>query len=158
MKKKFIFMVIVVSLLAAGLSFISCDNGSGSSDTPPTGTFQIRITGLSSSMMQDCQAGHFSIGLYRAGEASLANAPLGGRDTSLGGSSEYPDSLVSGYYQFYIWNLAAGEIYIGTSGDYDIGFIVSGGTNNGTVKLLRNVHLEVNKLNTVSFSLFSDYN
>jgi hypothetical protein len=146
MNKKFNFLVVLVSLLALGLVFVSCDNG-----TSPGGggTFRIRITNIPSEIMSAGQSGQILIGLYPANSTTytISNA-LAGRDTSLAVAADF----CSDWYEFSMYNTSTLEEYVDSAGNYDIGFI-SGQTS----RVLKNVRLKVNQLNTFSYSDFTNH-
>ena len=146
---KNIFKLFGVIALAAviGFSFTAC----GEEDE--TGTIQILVTGIPNNVMQSGQAGYNSIGLFPANGASPSAMPLAGIDVGYG----IDENFGNDWYSFYMLNIHSGYKYTGTSGNYDIGFIIDGGALSGTVKVLRNARIEVNKLNTFSYNSFVDY-
>ncbi|MDR0720505.1 MAG: hypothetical protein LBF78_12780 [Treponema sp.] len=125
------------------------------------GYFQIRITGIPASLMQDGRDGHNLIGMAPADEqlAGDGGNAIAGRDTRV---YSY-DDVMGGFgdnqwYEFFMYNAhpPTNQRYLGPAGNYDIGLIVSGGTHDGTKKVLRDVRLEVGELNTLAYSSFGN--
>jgi len=141
---------IIAFAAVIGFSFIACED-------EDTGTIQLMITGIPASVMQDGMNGYNLIGLYRANEASPSATPLAGRDTSVPGDDDFGGSGNNQWYSFYMYNNYTGSKYQGNAGNYDLGFRIIAGNNAGTIKVLRNYRLEVNKLNTISYSSFVDF-
>jgi hypothetical protein len=147
MNKKVVFPAMLVSLLAFGLAFVSCDNGTGSGGTgDESGTFRIKITGIPSNVMAAGQNGQILIGLYLPNTTSYSTVnALAGRDTSLLGD----DDSGSDWYEFSMYTLTSGSKFVGAAGNYDIAF-----TSSLVSKVLKNTRLEVYQTNTVSYSSF----
>jgi len=132
--------------------------GTSPPTTGATGTFQIRINGIPASIMLDGMNGYNLIGLYTANGASLVATALAGRDTTVPGDDDFGGAGDNQWWSFYMYNNYNGQKHIGPAGNYDMGFIVrSGGINAGTIKVLRNVRLEVNTLNTFAYSSLVDF-
>jgi hypothetical protein len=159
MKKKLNLLVMLASLLALSLVFVSCNNGTTSgggtggggdgADDTETGTFRIKITDIPPSVMTAGANGLNLIGLYPANTTtySTSNA-LAGRDTGLPGDD---DATGSDWYEFSMYTLTGGAKYTGPAGNYDIAFI-NKSTQVG--KVLKNVRLEIDQLNTFSYNGF----
>jgi hypothetical protein len=151
MKKKLVLSVMLTGLLALGLVFSSCDNGTnGGGGGGDTGTFRIRITDIPSIIYS-----HDSIfGLFLANTTtySTGNA-LGGRDTTRPGddSSGGPNGSGDYWFEFSIYTMAGGSKYVGPAGNYDIGVI---DLVNSSQWVLKDVRLEVNTTNTFAYSQF----
>jgi hypothetical protein len=112
------------------------------------GTFRIKITGIPSNLMT---AYGNQIGLYPANTTNYSSTnALGGRDTAVPSSD---DNAGLDWYEFSIYTWTIGTIYVGPAGNYDIGFV---SPSTSTSKVLKNKRLEVNQLNTVSYSDFQD--
>ncbi|MDR2314213.1 MAG: hypothetical protein LBE02_06735 [Spirochaetaceae bacterium] len=112
------------------------------------GTFRIRITNIPSQIMTDGQDGYNLIGLYPANTTTydIPNA-LAGRDTA----QPADDTVGPDWYEFSMYTVIGGAKYTGPAGNYDIVFI---NKNTFTVKVLKNVRLEIDQLNTFSYAGF----
>jgi hypothetical protein len=142
MNKKLVFLAMLVSLLAPGFILTGCPTDSGGGDE--TGTFRIKITDIPADVMA---AGQILIGLYPANTTNYAPSnALAGRDTSQSGD----DDRGSDWYEFSMYNVTPGTKYTGSAGNYDIAF--TGGSV--ASKVLKNIRLEVNQTNTVSYNAF----
>jgi hypothetical protein len=144
MKNKLVFTLGV--LFVFGSLFVGCDNGSDSSSV---GTFRIRITGIPSDIMAAGQNGRILIGIgpTNALQNSGSNA-LAGRNTSIFASD---DSFGTDWYEFSLYNIHNNQKYTNSSDNYDIGFI---NYSNDSIKIIRNIRLEVNTTNTIEYSSF----
>lgn len=149
MNKKLVFSVMLVSLLALSLAFVSCDNGTTNPSGDGTGTFRIKITGIPESVMAAGGSGQILIGLFSANTTTYNDGDaLAGRDTSL---SADDDDGGSDWYEFSMYTLTSEEKYVGPAGNYDIAFF---NQQASTLKVLTNKRLEVNRTNTLSYGDF----
>lgn len=127
-----------------------------------TGTFQIRIDEINASILQDIRDGYATIGLNLENR-SLFGTPLGRNNTGNPGPNEDYESGIFGlgddhWFSFYIYSTDDWKKFIGSETNwYDLAFRITGGANTGIQKILRSVQLDVNKLNTISYSSFTDY-
>jgi hypothetical protein len=147
MKNKFTVFGMLALVLTLGLVLAGC----GSEGGDGTGTFRIRIIDIPAVVMTSRSV----IGMGPAGALTESNA-YAGRDTSL---SSYDDNIGgtgdNQWYEFFMY--VGDQRYIGSAGNYDIGFSFTQGSLTGTTKILRNVRLEVNTLNTFSYSSFQNF-
>jgi hypothetical protein len=134
---------LLVVLLALGLVLIGCDTDSGDENT---GTFRIRVTGIPSNVMAAGQNGQILIGIGPANATNDVSDALAGRDTSVSSST---DRYGNDWYEFSLYNLNNYQEYIGSPGNYDIGFMF-----NSSVKVARNRKLAVNTVNEIPYSAF----
>ena len=153
MKNIFRYFWALVLMTVISFSLIACnDDESRDEDYHTTGTIQIRVNNIPEFLMASGFAGHNIVGLYPANQASLTATPLAGRDTAVFGDDRVGGSGNNQWWSFYMYNDYNGQKHIGPAGNYDIGFIIRGGAHQGYAAVLRNVRLEVNRLNTFSFN------
>jgi hypothetical protein len=166
MNKKLNLLVMLVGLLALSLVFGSCDNGTtdpgggdngitdlGSGDT---GTFRIKITDIPSKEMTAFKDdGDILIGLFKAYTTAYTT------DNALAGRSTWEDAdddkFGPDWYEFFIYDVIGlgSNHYVGTAGNYDIGFI---NTETDFGRVLKNERLEVSETNTLSYDDFVNVN
>ena len=147
--KKVLLSVLLVCLLTSSFMFVSCssDGGGGSGST---GTFCISITGIPPAVMSSALSGDIIIVMGHSLQPDGTGA-VAGRDLS----SYAPDDVVTtNTFTLYMYAGYGSHRYIGTAGNYDIGFIDSIG---GTGKVIRDRRLEVNALNVIPYSLFGSF-
>ncbi|MDR2663415.1 MAG: hypothetical protein LBC31_10515 [Treponema sp.] len=124
------------------------------------GYFHVKITGIPASIMADGYAGHNRIGMGPAyGLGSDESGAIAGRDTALPGEGDNTGgSGDNRWYEFFMYELVPGNKYLGSAGNYDLGFIVKlGGVNYGTRKVIRNASLKVGELNTFLYTSFGNF-
>jgi hypothetical protein len=136
-------------LLVFGLLIMTCDNGNNSNSS---GTIRIRITDIPGNVMLHGQSGQILIGIGPANQLSKdgSNA-LAGRNTDIFADD---DKMGSNWFEFSLYNITNYNLYIGSSGNYDIGFIDS---SNSTTKVIRNKRLEANTTNVFSYDSFQTF-
>jgi hypothetical protein len=134
----------------------------GAWNDPFGDAFQVRITGIPDTIMEDGYEGYNLIGIGPANllEDDGSNA-FAGRNTSV---DSYDDIILGGpgdnwVYIFFMYNAfyLTDQIYHGSAGNYDIGVIVTGGINAGTKMVLRNQAFKVGELNTFAYSSFDNF-
>jgi len=150
MKSKLKLIGIAVVIAMFGFSMTGCPT-----DVADTGTFRVRITDIPLSYFNVANGptGRFEIGLFPARQAPSMENLIGGSD--MWGSSDFSGTaLNSGWIEFYFYYIG-GDRIIGPSGNYDIGIQMFGpGNTLRYVGVLINVRLEVDRVNTVSFTTF----
>ena len=139
---------IILFITVISFSFITCDDDDGNKNT--TGTIQIKLTNIPSNVMTLRETGKLVIGIGNANSLyDLSTDIIVGRGTNY--NSIY-DEHGSDWYQFFLINNDNYDKFIGKTGKYDIVII---DMNNHSTWIVRNVTLNVNSLNIVSFSSFN---
>jgi hypothetical protein len=159
MKKSGFFVLAVIFV---GIALISCEqdvqdenpNGGDPNPQPSTGTFKIRVTDIPAEVITYGFDGYVLIVMGPPNKLSpdCSNA-VAGIVPSLSSTEDVitgpSDSKYT--YEFYMYNLDNSVKYTGTAGRYDIGFI---NFDDGSARGLKNVRLEVNKVNVFSYNAF----
>ncbi|MCL2192708.1 MAG: hypothetical protein FWB78_04855 [Treponema sp.] len=152
MKNTFKFLAAAI-IAAIGLSMMGCplDN----TDTADAGTFRVRITDIPLAYFNaaNSPASRFEIGLFPARQAPLMTYFIAG--SNMWGSNDIASPVLgTGMIEFDFYDLATVRPFVGRAGNFDIGIQMSGPSNTLHIRVIINVRLEVNRVNTISFTAF----
>jgi hypothetical protein len=159
MKKSGFF---VLAALVVGIALISCEqdvqdenpNGGDNTPEPSTGTFRIRVTDIPAEVIAYGLQGYILIVMGPPNKLSPdgSNAVAGILPSFSSTEDAILESSGDKYtYEFYMYKMNSSVKYTGTAGRYDIGFMSRG---DSSVRFLRNIRLEVNKVNVFSYNDF----
>ena len=144
------------------IEFILLSDGTGVTkpmENVTIGTFQIRINGLSPSFIQDIQDGYLIIYLYPSKQVSIPDSFFGINDTSKPGAVidyESGVDLFGQWFSFYFYRINSLNKVLGSTKNYDLVIKINGGNNIGIERVLNNIELNVDQMNSLAYSLFID--
>ncbi|MDR3139273.1 MAG: hypothetical protein LBT95_06310 [Treponema sp.] len=146
----------IPGMLALALVFGLVLTGCGDPGGEDTGTFRIKVIEIPPDVMTAGMSRKIQIGMALPNTLKpdpKNSGAIAGRILEI---ESYDDDFGTDWYEFYMYDVEDPyESYVGSAGNYDIGFMIY--SNLPVVKVIKNRRLEVNKTNTISYSLFTDF-